>query len=158
MRAGFDIGFYLLKQSPGSQNWVFLNTSPFSSAAGVHAASSILAEIYDTLSSLNIQIEEVIFLSTFLIILLWLSSSFTFSVVVHPWVPQHESAFVYVFGKNITEHIQGWKCFCSHNVSWIISMIKCFEVLSNYGCSFIQNRCTIYFSKLVFLSCSTLID
>jgi len=59
MRAGFDVGFYLLKQSPGSQKWEFLNTGPFSSAAGVHAASPILAEIYDVLSSFNIHIEEV---------------------------------------------------------------------------------------------------
>lgn len=65
MRAGFDIGFYLLKQSPGSQDWEYLNTSPFSSAAGVHAASSILDEIYDVLLSLNIQIEEVISCSLF---------------------------------------------------------------------------------------------
>ncbi|XP_073386225.1 protein fluG isoform X2 [Physcomitrium patens] len=59
MRAGFDIGFYLIKQSSGFQNFEFLTASPFSSAAGVHAASSILAEIYDILSSLNIHIEEM---------------------------------------------------------------------------------------------------
>ncbi|KAG0564877.1 hypothetical protein KC19_8G147000 [Ceratodon purpureus] len=59
MRAGFDVGFYLLKQTPGSHSLEFLNTSPFSSAAGVHAASPILAEIYDRLSSLNINIEEM---------------------------------------------------------------------------------------------------
>lgn len=59
MRAGFDVGFYLLKQAPGSQKWELLNSSSFSSAAGVHAASLILDEIYDVLKSFNIDVEEV---------------------------------------------------------------------------------------------------
>jgi glutamine synthetase/predicted TIM-barrel fold metal-dependent hydrolase len=59
MRAGFDVGFYLLKQAPGSQKWELLNSSSFSSAAGVHAASLILDEIYDVLKSFNIDVEEM---------------------------------------------------------------------------------------------------
>jgi len=42
-----------------SKSWEDLGETPYSSSAGIHAASGILSEIFDTLASLNIHVDEM---------------------------------------------------------------------------------------------------
>lgn len=87
-----------------SKSWEGLGETPYSSSAGIHAASGILSEIFDTLASLNIHVDEVkiisylrLFPRFFSSFLIFLASSYGFSwskslitVNVHhkvPWCP-----------------------------------------------------------------------